>query len=125
MMKNYTKILFLPLVAFVLFSYAPNKTNLNNTKNTTVDTNEMRVAAYHFPKYTTDAPKVENLKCEHMVNPLGIDTGSPRLSWLMLDTSQGAKQTAYQILVGHDKEGILQGKGDCWDSGTVDSKLNS
>ncbi len=124
MMKNYTKILFLPLVAFVLFSYAPNKTNLNNTKNTTVDTNDMRVAAYHFPKYTTDAPKVENLKCEHMVNPLGIDTGSPRLSWLMLDTSQGAKQTAYQILVGQDKEGILQGKGDCWNSGTVDSNAN-
>jgi len=65
--------------------------------------------------------KVVNLKCEHMVNPLGLDTHNPRLNWQMVDVSQGARQTAYQILVGKDKESVSRGKGDCWDSGKVDS----
>ena len=34
------------------------------------------------------------LQCEHLVNPIGIDVPKPRLSWLLSDTRQGAKQTA-------------------------------
>lgn len=56
------KIMFLPLVAFVLYSYTPNKTNLNSNKNITVDTNDITVAAYYFPNYHTGDPRNEKLK---------------------------------------------------------------
>ena len=41
-----------------------------------------------------------NLQCEHLTNPLGIDVPNPRLSWQLNDPRMGAKQTAYQIIVG-------------------------
>ena len=63
--------------------------------------------------------KIENLKCEYMVNPLGIDTDFPRFTWQMKDTLQGAKQTAFQIVLGTDKQSILRGEGRCWDTGKV------
>ena len=40
-----------------------------------------------------------NLRCEYLVNPLGIDAGSPRLSWVLSSRQRGESQTAYQILV--------------------------
>ncbi len=64
--------------------------------------------------------KVVNMKCEYMVNPLGIDTDSPRFSWQMADDTKGARQIAYQILVGKDKESLLNGEGDCWNTGKID-----
>jgi alpha-L-rhamnosidase len=39
------------------------------------------------------------LRCEYLANPEGIDSQSPRLSWLIHDARRGAKQTAYQIQV--------------------------
>ncbi|MFV0418566.1 MAG: family 78 glycoside hydrolase catalytic domain [Dysgonomonas sp.] len=57
-----------------------------------------------------------NLKCEHLVNPLGLDATAPRLSWMLDDTRQGAKQTAYQIIVGTDSMSVVQGKGNVWDT---------
>lgn len=42
------------------------------------------------------------LNCEHLVNPLGVDKSNPRLSWRLADKRQGAKQSAYQILVSTD-----------------------
>lgn len=40
-----------------------------------------------------------NLRCEYLVNPLGIDITTPRLSWEVNDTRRGAIQTAYEIQV--------------------------
>ena len=63
--------------------------------------------------------KIENLKCEYMVNPLGIDTDLPRFTWQMKDTLQGAKQTAFQIVLGTDKKSVLKCEGSYWDTGKV------
>lgn len=49
------------------------------------------------------------LRCEFLVNPLGIDVLVPRLSWQLRDERPGARQLAYQIRVGS------------WDSGRVES----
>ena len=65
--------------------------------------------------------EVINLKCEHMEEPLGIDTGIPRLTWQMADEGQGARQTAYQVIVGTDLEAVRQGSGDSWNNEKVDS----
>lgn len=62
-----------------------------------------------------------NLRCEYLVNPLGIDSQSPRLSWLINDTRQGAVQTSYRVVTGTDSVSVSNGSGDSWDSGKVNS----
>jgi len=65
--------------------------------------------------------KPVDLRCEHLVEPLGIDAMKPRLYWKLEDSRRGAKQTAYQVLVGSSDDAVNQGKGDVWDSGKVES----
>jgi len=69
-----------------------------------------------------EVPKVVSLKCEYIVNPLGIDSSHPRFTWQMINPNHGAMQTAYQIKVGKDEESILKGIGEYWDSGKTRSQ---
>ncbi|MEN8157932.1 MAG: family 78 glycoside hydrolase catalytic domain [Bacteroidota bacterium] len=69
----------------------------------------------------TGKHEVINMRCEHMQDPLGLDTETPRLNWQMADERQGASQTAYQVIVGTNPESVGQGEGDAWNSGKVDS----
>jgi len=67
-----------------------------------------------------------DLRCEYLVNPLGIDTCVPRLSWRseirgLKSEVRGLKQASYQILVASSEELLKQDKGDLWDSGKVAS----
>lgn len=61
------------------------------------------------------------LKCEYQVNPLGIETASPRLSWHLQSAQRGAVQSAYQVLVASSAERLKKNIGDLWDSGRVAS----
>ncbi len=54
-------------------------------------------------------------------NPLAIERDVIRFTWMSKDTTRGGKQTAYQILVSSNANGLRTGIGDCWDSGKVDS----
>ena len=45
----------------------------------------------------------DNLFIEYRKNPEGIERISPRFTWQVNDTTRGAKQTAYQILVADSK----------------------
>src|ERR1035437_4361619 len=65
--------------------------------------------------------KVEGLKCEYRINPLGLDTSQPRLSWLLESPQRGQRQTAYQVLATSTADLLAKGKGDLWDSGKVAS----
>lgn len=60
--------------------------------------------------------KIVSLKCEHMVNPLGVDKSTPRLSWQMTNKMSGSYQKAYKIIVGTDSLEIVRGHGDSWES---------
>ena len=53
---------------------------------------------------------VGGLRCEHLTDPLGVGAQRPRLSWVVQSDRNGAKQTAYQVVV----DGV-------WDSGRVPS----
>ena len=68
---------------------------------------------------------VENLRCEYLVNPLGIDATSPRLSWIITSDRRGEKQTAYQVLVASTAKLLDADQGDLWDSGKVTSDETS
>jgi alpha-L-rhamnosidase len=64
---------------------------------------------------------VGKLRCEYLINPSGIATANPRLSWTLDSDRRGERQTAYQILVASTAQLIEKGKGDLWDSGKVQS----
>jgi len=59
------------------------------------------------------------LQCEWRVNPLGIDTRVPRLSWRLESGKRGAKQTAWQVLAATTRDRLAADQGDLWDSGKV------
>lgn len=72
-----------------------------------------------FTGFSQSDSFVINLKCEHLVNPLGIDVAQPRLSWNIVDRRQGAIQKAYHILVGTDSLEIANGVGKTLNTGKV------
>ena len=61
------------------------------------------------------------LKCDALVNPLGIDSKAPMLSWQLRDDRFGARQTAYEIQVASSPALLNEGKPDVWGSGRVES----
>ena len=62
-----------------------------------------------------------DLKTDHLENPIGIDNPNPRLAWRIEDSRQGARQSAYRIIVGTDSVKVLNGEGKIWDSGKIGS----
>lgn len=94
--NKYWNIIFLSLIAFVLFS---------SQKQT--DSSSLHI---------------ENMRCEYLNNPLGIDMVSPRLSWQIKNKGiRGEKQTAYRIIVASSLDKLRIGNPDLWDSGKVNS----
>ncbi|MNX10121.1 Bacterial alpha-L-rhamnosidase [compost metagenome] len=65
---------------------------------------------------------LQNLKCEMLVNPLGIDVTQPRLSWEILSSKRNVTQKAYQVLVASTDEKLAQNEGDLWNSGKVNNE---
>lgn len=63
----------------------------------------------------------EYLRCEYKVNPLGIDSKNPRLSWIVSSSQKGQKQTAYQVFVASSQDKLDVNIGDLWDSGKIGS----
>jgi len=65
--------------------------------------------------------QVDDLRCEYLKNPLGIDAVRPRLSWVIQSEQRGQRQTAYQLLVASSPAVLESDRGDVWDSGKVAS----
>lgn len=61
----------------------------------------------------------EQLRCEGLRDPLGIDRPSPRLSWALPPGGRGLAQTARQVLVADSPESLTADRGTLWDSGKV------
>lgn len=64
---------------------------------------------------TTQVTRVDDLRCEYLTNPLGLEVVRPRLSWKLSGDQRGVMQAAYQIRLT-DRRGDL-----LWDSGMVRS----
>ncbi|MCK5372339.1 MAG: alpha-rhamnosidase, partial [Cyclobacteriaceae bacterium] len=65
---------------------------------------------------------VVNLKCEHLINPIGIDSKNPRFSWQLVSKMNGIAQEAFQIILGTDS--LFTEESQIWDSGKIDSDKN-
>ena len=62
---------------------------------------------------------VKNLRCEMLVNPLGIDAIQPRFSWQLESGQRNIKQTFYQIIVSSSLQKLQSNDADLWNSGKV------
>ena len=62
-----------------------------------------------------------HLRCEYMLNPLGIDAPVPHLSWQSDSTERNWKQVAYQIRVFSSSDRLRSEQPDVWDSGKITS----
>ncbi len=67
------------------------------------------------------ACRVENLRCEYLSDPLGIDETRPRLSWQIVSDKRNQSQSAYQILAASSPDRLAKDSGDLWDTDKVDS----
>lgn len=74
-----------------------------------------------FTHAAAPAVSVENLRCEYLHNPLGIDVAAPRLSWELHSTGRGVAQTAYEVLVATEPILLTASDADLWSSGKVES----
>lgn len=64
------------------------------------------------------------LTCEYLKNPTGLDVRNPRFSWKLIPTdtmAYGQRQTAYRIIVSSSAEKINRHKGDMWNTGWISS----
>jgi len=64
------------------------------------------------------------METEYLANPIGIDAPKPRLSWQMADQRNGAKQTAYRILVSTDSAALVTEKQVLWNTGWQQSSAS-
>jgi alpha-L-rhamnosidase len=64
---------------------------------------------------------IHDLRCEFIIQPIGLHTQSPRLSWKLQSGKLAVTQTAYRIRVATSPEKLLDGDYDLWDSGKVES----
>ena len=62
---------------------------------------------------------VSRLRCEYLVDPLGLDERAPRLSWQLLSDRRGARQVAYRVRVASSLAKLQAGEIDRWDSGHI------
>lgn len=62
---------------------------------------------------------IYGMRCEHLENPIGLDAEKPRFSWMLPDGV--ISQTHRAIVVGTDSLSVIQGIGDAWESGYVES----
>lgn len=75
------------------------------------------LSLYSFGKVTG----VEDLKCNHTINPKGITDTKPQLSWKLLSDENDQAQTAYEILIASDLKKLSPSKADLWNTGKVES----
>ncbi len=59
---------------------------------------------------------VLDLKCEMLKNPVGIDSATPRLSWMLSSDQRSTKQTSYQVLVASSEALLDKDPADLWDT---------
>lgn len=63
------------------------------------------------------------LKCEYIVNPVGIDQATPGISWQTGLEGYGARQNSYHVVAASSPEKLK--RPDLWDSGRIESSANT
>ncbi|MBF4473033.1 alpha-L-rhamnosidase [Flavobacterium sp. HJJ] len=59
------------------------------------------------------------LRCNYLVNPIGIGNSHPNLSWQTNASEENWLQTAYQIIVATSPKHLTEKECDVWNSGKI------
>jgi alpha-L-rhamnosidase len=65
--------------------------------------------------------QVNDLRCEYLSNPAGIDVPDPRFSWKIAADRRSVYQKAYRIVVSDNAADVRSKQGNYWDSGLIES----
>lgn len=68
---------------------------------------------------------VGELKCNYLVDPLGVETPFPLLSWVLHSSQRGQEQSSYRIMAASSYNLLKAGKTDLWDTGKVKSNQST
>lgn len=80
------------------------------------------LSAVLVPAFSANAALTPvSLRCDYAVNPLGVDSASPRLSFELQSDDRGKSQTTYEILVASSENYLARDEGDLWNSGKTSS----
>jgi len=73
-----------------------------------------------YKSQALETVELYDMTCEYKVDPIGIDSPHPRLSWKIQAAAKDVFQTAYEIRVADDAK-ELKGNAFYWSSGKVSS----
>lgn len=66
--------------------------------------------------------EVANLKVDLLDRPRGLQNREPRFSWQLVSPARDTAQAAYRILVASNRDRLILGTADLWDSGVIRSE---
>jgi len=76
-----------------------------------------QVAATPAVAKAKSSAAVIDLRVDRLINPLGVETPRPRLSWRL---ASGGRQSACRVRVASSTEALSKGQADLWDSGRIE-----
>ncbi|MEO5602771.1 MAG: family 78 glycoside hydrolase catalytic domain [Cyclobacteriaceae bacterium] len=82
------------------------------------------LAIFCIPVWAKSPLQPVSLSCEYLINPLGIDTRLPRLSWNFIASEKDQIQSAYEIIVSDNQVSISHAEGNVWSSGKINADKN-
>ncbi len=65
--------------------------------------------------------RVDQLVCENLVNPIGIDIQQPQFSWQIVSAKRNVMQSAYEIRSGINSALLAKAKNLQWSTGKIQS----
>ena len=71
------------------------------------------------------APRISDLRCDSLIQPLGIDSANPTFSWTLEDSTDGARQSAYRVEVFSHVPNSGAATPDQWDSGHIATAVSN
>lgn len=80
----------------------------------------MKSSELSAPSTTSPTLRAVDLRCERLVDPLGVDVRQPSFEWVpVCEAAGGAPQVACHVVVASSREAAARGEGDRWDSGRL------
>lgn len=79
------------------------------------------VSVLVYGKTKTSPFIVTELKCENLINPLGVDNAAPHFSWKLRGDGLKSGQAYYEIQMASDSLSLARGEANLWNSGKLKS----
>jgi alpha-L-rhamnosidase len=117
--SSIRRLAFFSLAAAVVLLAACGTDSARREGTSSGPSGEAGVAPTAIPAADFAGPSAPTaLRCEYLVNPVGIDMAKPRFFWIVGHQERGQVQSAYEVIVSTDPKAAA---GDAWDSGKVAS----